>query len=142
MRPLLKGMLAVASIAPGIAFAGCGGNAHTPPPVVLSVTASASIVDLEQGGTVYTPITIVAPTETASFAIIGLPAGVAQTYKESESNPSGQLTLTASTMTPIGTYMPKITVGSSGQTASTVFTLVITAAGKGSSAAESKALLE
>jgi len=85
---------------------------------------------LPQGGTVYAPVVIVAPTETASFAISGLPAGVNQSYKESESNPSGLLTLTASTATRVGAYMPTITVGSSGQTASVVFTLVITAPGK------------
>ena len=51
-----------------------------------------------------------------------------ENYKESESNPSGLLTLIAITSTMPGTYMPVITVGSSGQTASVAFTLVISAA--------------
>jgi len=73
------------------------------------------------------PVTIVAPTETATFSILGLPAGVSESYKESESNPSGLLTLTASSFTMPGTYTPTITVGSSGQTASLIFTLIVTA---------------
>jgi len=110
------------------AVAGCGGGGNSGvPPVLLSVSLSNNTVDLPQGGTVLTPVTIVAPTETASFAITGLPAGVTQSYKESESNPSGLLTLTASTAVAVGTYKPTITVGSSGQTASLVFSLVITA---------------
>jgi hypothetical protein len=75
------------------------------------------------------PVTIVAPTETATFTISGLPAGVSESYKESESNPSGLLTLVANSSTKPGTYMPVITVGSSGQTASVAFTLVISAPG-------------
>jgi hypothetical protein len=68
-----------------------------------------------------------APTETVTFSIASLPGGVTETYKESESNPSGLLTLVAIPSTMPGTYMPKITVGTSGQTASLVFTLVISA---------------
>jgi hypothetical protein len=77
---------------------------------------------------VYAQVIIVAPTETATFTIAGLPAGVSYSYEESESNPSGLLTLIANSTTVPGTYMPKVTVGSSGQTASVVFTLLITAA--------------
>ena len=51
-------------------------------------------------------------------------------YKESESNPSGLLTLVANSATKPGTYMPTITVGSSNQTASLAFMLVITSAAK------------
>src|SRR6202035_4721421 len=80
------------------------------------------------------PVVIVAPTETATFAISGLPAGVTDNYKESESNPSGLLTLVANSSTKPGTYMPTITVGSSGQTASVAFTLVISAPPKPGSA--------
>lgn len=106
---------------------GCGGRASSlPPPVVLTVALGGSVFNLtSDGSALLIPVTIVAPTETASFAISGLPRGVSASYKESESNPSGQLTLTAVTTTPTGTYMPQITVGSSGQTASTGFTLVI-----------------
>jgi hypothetical protein len=106
---------------------GCGSHStFTTPPIILKVSLSMPTVTVPPNGTpVYVQVTIVAPTETATFAILGLPAGVSATYKESESNPSGLLTLIASSATQQGTYMPQITVGSSGQTASTNFTLVI-----------------
>jgi hypothetical protein len=111
---------------------GCGGRAQfTPPPVQLSVSLSNTTVVVPAGGAaVNIPVVIVAPTETASFTITGLPAGVMENYKESESNPSGLLTLVANSATKPGTYMPTITVGSSNQTASLAFTLVITSAAK------------
>ena len=108
--------------------AGCGGSStYTTPPVVLSVSLSNNTITVQQGKIVITSVIIVAPTETATFAIVGLPAGVIQSYKESESNPSGLLTLTTIASTPVGTYNPTITVGSSGQTASLVFKLIVTA---------------
>lgn len=98
----------------------------TIPPIVLSVTISENPIQITAGGpAAYVPVNIVAPTETASFAMMGLPAGVAETYKESESNPSGQLTLTANSSTPPGTYKCTVTIGSSGQTASTMVNLVV-----------------
>jgi hypothetical protein len=112
-----------------LALVGCGGGAaFTPPPIVLSVSVNDTTVVVPPNGMpVNVPVTIVAPTETATFTISGLPAGVAESYKESESNPSGLLTLIANSSTKSGTYMPIITVGSSGQTASVIFTLVISA---------------
>jgi hypothetical protein len=105
-----------------------GGTSFSPPPINLSVSVNDTTVMVPPNGTaVNIPVTIVAPTETATFTISGLPAGVSDTYKESESNPSGLLTLVANSTTKPGTYMPTITVGSSGQTASVVFTLVISA---------------
>jgi hypothetical protein len=111
-------------------IAGCGGKAFSTPPVVLTVSLSNTTIDLQQGSTVSVPVVIVAPTETATFNITGLPPGVSQSYKESESNPSGLLTLTANASASLGTYMPTITVGSSGQTATQVFTLVVGAQSK------------
>jgi hypothetical protein len=111
------------------ALTGCGGGSYTPPPINLSVSVNSATVTVPANGMpVYAQVTIVAPTETATFAIAGLPAGVSYSYQESESNPSGLLTLTANSTAVPGTYMPKVTVGSSGQTASVVFTLMITAA--------------
>jgi hypothetical protein len=128
----LEASLGALSVISMFAVAGCGGSrSYTTPPIVLSVSLS-SIVNLQQGGTANASVIIDAPTETASFSITGLPPGVSQSYKESESNPSGLLTLTANASASIGTYMPKRTVGSSGQTASTLFTLVVTAPAKGS----------
>jgi hypothetical protein len=108
---------------------GCGGGtSFSPPPITLSVSINNTTVVVPPNGTpVNVPVVIVAPTETATFTISGLPAGVTDNYKESESNPSGLLTLVANSSTKPGTYMPIITVGSSGQTASMVFTLVISA---------------
>jgi hypothetical protein len=109
---------------------GCGSHAaFTPPPIVLNVSVSNPTVTVPTSGSpVLVPITVVAPTETVTFSINGLPGGLTATYKESESNPSGLLTLIASTSTQVGTYMPQITVGSSGHTASTSFTLLVQAA--------------
>ena len=112
-----------------LALAGCGSRASfAPPPINLSVSVNNATVTVPpNGAAVNIPVTIVAPTETATFTIAGLPAGVSYNYKESESNPSGLLTLIANATTAPGTYMPVITVGSSGQTASVTFTLVISA---------------
>lgn len=96
-----------------------------PPPVTLSVSLSNPTITLSPGNSVSVPVVVVAPTETVTFAIDGLPAGVAESYKESESNPSGLLTLTAGASAKPGTYQPTIIVGSSGQTASFAFTLVV-----------------
>jgi hypothetical protein len=118
----------------GIVFAliGCGSGAtFSPPPINLSVSINNTTVIVPPNGMpVNVPVTIVAPTETATFSISGLPAGVMESYKESESNPSGLLTLVANTTTVPGTYMPTITVGTLGQTASVVFRLVISAPSK------------
>lgn len=129
MLHILRSTIVTTSAGLVIALTSCGGGSYTPPPVNLSVSVGNATVTVPENGTpVYVPVTIVAPTETATFVIAGLPAGVSESYKESESNPSGLLTLIANATTMPGTYMPKITVGSSGQTASVVFTLVITAA--------------
>lgn len=119
----------LASAACFLALTACGGGtSFAPPPINLSVSVNNTTVVVPANGTaVNIPVTIVAPTETATFTITGLPAGVSESYKESESNPSGLLTLIANASTVPGTYMPTITVGSSGQTASVVFTLVISA---------------
>jgi hypothetical protein len=111
-----------------LVWTGCGGGSYSPAPINLSVSLNDATVTVAPNETaVNVPVTIVAPTETATFTIAGLPTGVSYNYKESESNPSGLLTLIANNTTVPGTYMPVITVGSSGQTASLVFTLVISA---------------
>ena len=129
MNPRLFGLALLASLAAILSSAcGCGRSSNVIPPIVLSVSLSNPTITVEAGGApVYVPVIIDAPTETATFAITGLPGGVTESYKESESNPSGQLTIMANAEAPLGTYKPTITVGSSGQTASLVFTLVITA---------------
>jgi hypothetical protein len=132
MLPLLHSRMFLATLlaASGIlvcGLAGCGGSSDMIAPVVLTVSLSNATIDLAQGGTALAPVIVNAPTEAVTFTITGLPAGVSQVYKESESNPSGLLTLTANTAAPIGSYKPTIVVGSSGQTASFAFTLVVTA---------------
>ena len=124
----MKRRLALGPIVSVILFAvlGCGGGGSmTTPPVVLTVSLPNNTIMVPQGKAVSVPVTISAPTETVTFAIIGLPADVTESYKESESNPSGLLTITASPSATPGTFMPTIKVGSSGQTTSLAFTLVI-----------------
>lgn len=106
---------------------GCGGkSSFSPAPINLSVSVNNATITVPANNmAVNVPVTIDAPTETATFGLTGLPAGMSYTYKESESNPSGLLTLMALPSTMPGTYMPLITVGTLGQTASVVFTLVI-----------------
>jgi hypothetical protein len=108
-------------------FLGCGGGRYIPPPIYLTVSIVGTVTVSPNSIAVNVPVIIMAPTETASFIINGLPGGVAYSYKESESNPSGLLTLIANNTTMAGTYMPVIIVGSSGQTASTGFTLIVSA---------------
>jgi hypothetical protein len=128
----LGSVLARFAVASTLLLTGCGGGTtFSPPPINLSVSINNTSVVVPPNGTpVNVPVTIVAPTETATFTIASLPAGAAYSYKESESNPSGLLTLMANATTKPGTYMPTITVGSSGQTASLVFTLIISAPAK------------
>jgi len=103
-----------------------GSHSLTIPPVILSVTINENPIQITPGGSpVYVPVIIMAPTETATFAIVGLPGGTSASYKESESNPSGQLTLTAAASTKPGTYQCTVTVGSSGQTASTMVSVIV-----------------
>jgi hypothetical protein len=110
-----------------LVMTGCGSGAKfSPPPIELSVSLSESTIVVPPNGMlVNVPVTVVAPTETVTLTIGGLPAGVGESYKESESNPSGLLTLSATSSTMPGTYMPTITVASTGQTASLAFTLVV-----------------
>jgi hypothetical protein len=116
-----------------LTLSGCGGGktSFSPPPINLSVSVNNATITVPPNGmAVNVPVVIVAPTETATFTITGLPAGISFNYKESESNPSGLLTLMAIPSTMPGTYMPQITVGTLGQTASVIFTLVVTAPAK------------
>jgi hypothetical protein len=111
---------------------GCGGGtSFSPPPINLSVSVNDATITVPANSmAVNVPVTIVAPTETATFTIAGLPGGMSYNYRESESNPSGLLTLIAIASTVPGTYRPQITVGTLGQTASVIFTLVVTAPAK------------
>jgi hypothetical protein len=112
-----------------LTLTGCGGGtSFSPPPINLSVSVNNATITVPPNNmAVNVQVVIVAPTETATFAITGLPAGISFNYKESESNPSGLLTLIAIPSTMPGTYRPQITVGTLGQTASVIFTLVVTA---------------
>jgi hypothetical protein len=123
-------LLAVAVL---LTVTGCGGGktSFSPPPIILSVSVNNATITVPPNNmAVYVQVVIVAPTETATLNITGLPAGVSFNYRESESSPSGVLTLMATPSTLPGTYMPQINVGTLGQTASTVFSLVVTAPAK------------
>ena len=98
-------------------------------PVPITVSLPVSIVVVPQDGTqVVVPINITSTSETALVSVSGLPTGLQEKYAASDTNPSGSLAFTASAATPAGSYTPKVTVQSAGQTASTNFTLVVSAA--------------
>jgi len=95
-------------------------------PVPITVSLPVSIVVVPQDGTpVVVPINITSTSETALVSVSGLPTGLQEKYAASDTNPSGSLAFIASAVTPAGTYTPKVTVQSAGQTASTDFTLVV-----------------
>jgi len=96
--------------------------------VPITVSLPISTVVVPQDGTqVIVPIDITSTSETALVAVSGLPSALQEKYAASDTNPSGSLAFTASAATPPGTYTPTVTVNSAGQTASTNFTLVVTA---------------
>ena len=112
-----------------ILAAGCGGGGDsiiTAPPIAVSLPVSTVVVP-QDGTQVIVPILITSTSETALVSVRGLPAGVQVKYTASDTNPSGSLAFTGSAVTPQGTYSATVTVNSAGQTASTNFTLVITA---------------
>jgi len=123
-------------LVPGVAFlgialavAGCGGGGGsiiTKVPITVSLPISTVVVQ-QDGTPVVVPIDITSTSETALVAVSGLPSGLQEEYAASDTNPSGSLTFTASAATPAGTYTPTVTVNSASQTASTNFTLVVTA---------------
>ena len=137
--PILKHYLnhAITHRFPGAALLGlavvlgcsCGGGSIYTPPPTISVSLPVSTVVVPQDGTrVIVPINITSTSETALVMVIGLPGGVGEKYSASDTNPSGSLEFTANASATLGTYMPQVTVNSAGQTASTNFTLIVTAA--------------
>lgn len=105
---------------------GCGGRAGftTPAPLKVNLPISTVVV-MPAGSSVTVPIQIDSTSETALVALNGLPGGVQEKYAASDTNPSGSLTFTATSMATTGTYMPIVTVMSAGQTATAQFTLVV-----------------
>ena len=132
----MRSMFRSIRLVPGVAFlgfalaaAGCGGGGSIITQTPITVSLPISTVDVPQDGTqVIVPIDITSTSETALVAVSGLPSGLQEKYAASDTNPSGTLAFTASAATPEGTYTPTVTVNSAGQTASTNFTLVVTAA--------------
>jgi hypothetical protein len=110
--------------------AGCGAGGNSSiAQVPITVSLPISTVVLPRNGTqVIVPISISSTSETALVSITGLPGGVQEKYAASDTNPSGSLAFTASAATPTGTYTPRVTVNSAGQTASLNFKLVVTTA--------------
>jgi len=111
-----------------VALLGCSGGNHSFVPNPISVYLPVTTVEVTAGAAFATvPIEINSPSETALVAVTGLPSGIQVTYAASDTNPSGTLTFTANKTAIAGSYMPTITVTSSGQTASTGFTLIVRA---------------
>jgi len=123
--PKLATVMVACVLALGVC--GCGGAASGPmggnP---ISVSLENSTVTVKQGGApVIVLIQIMSPSETALVSLTGLPGGVGESYAASDTNPSGTLTFKAGKSATLGTFTPKITVMSAGQTAMTTFTLVV-----------------
>jgi len=97
-----------------------------PMPIMVSLPVSTVVVP-QDGTQVVVPINITSTSETALVSVSGLPIGLQEKYAASDTNPSGSLAFTASAATPAGIYTPTVTVQSAGQTASTNFTLVVSA---------------
>jgi hypothetical protein len=109
-------------------LAGCGGatgyTSNTPP---ISVMVPPTVTVSQDGKPVIVQIFIESPSETALVTFVGLPAGVEEKYAASDTSPSGDLTFTGSDTSSPGSYKVTVTVSSAGQTASTSFTLVVSA---------------
>jgi hypothetical protein len=85
-----------------------------------------SRIAVSQNGTpVIVQIFIDSPSETALVSFTGMPGGVQVNYQASDTSPSGTLTFIGSGIAPLGTYTPKVTAHSAGQTAMTTFKLVV-----------------
>jgi hypothetical protein len=128
-RQSIVGNLLVAS-AIAVSMSSCaGGNSNrdgTPAQNPISVHLPISTVELNPGaGPVTIPIQIDSPSETALVTVNGFPAGVGVTYSASDTNPSGTLTFAANSSAMQSSQMPTVTVFSSGQKVSTMFTLVV-----------------
>jgi hypothetical protein len=86
-------------------------------------------VSVSPNGTpVIVQIYIDSPSETALVTFVNLPGGVQVKYSASDTSPSGDLSFTGSDIALPGSYKVIVMAKSAGQTASTSFTLVVTAA--------------
>jgi hypothetical protein len=131
MSTSVRSLRLVAGIAEGalvLCAAGCGGGAgyttNTPP---ISVMVPAVVTVSQDGKPVIVQIFIDSPSETALVGFVGLPGGVQEKYSASDTSPSGDLTFTGSDTASPGSYKVTVTVNSAGQTASTNFTLIVSA---------------
>jgi hypothetical protein len=132
-KPIRFGLMLAALLvsASGVSVSGCGGSSGAPTPPAISVSISAPIVIVSQDGMeTVTPISIASPSETATVVLTALPGGILQGYQPSDTNPSGVLTFVGGANTPVGTYMPTITVHSAGAVATTQFKLQVTKSAK------------
>src|ERR1700733_8760892 len=65
------------------ALTGCAGGAFSPQPIDLWVSVNNTTVVVPPNGTaVNIQVIIVAPTETVTFTISGLPGGVSESHRE------------------------------------------------------------
>jgi hypothetical protein len=111
-------------------LSGCGGKAGYPgtgTPVTVSLAVSQVVV-AQNGKPTGVVVTIQSTSETALVTAGGLPAGVHMSYAASDTNPSGLLTFTANSSSPLGVSMPTLTVVSAGQTVTLQFSLKVVTA--------------
>ena len=128
-RPL-RALLVVTGAGAMLATPGCGGRAMFEAPPAISVSLPNPTVVVSQDGLQVTvPIQINSTSETAIVIVTGLPGGIQEFYKASDTSPSGDLFFTGSTAAMVGTYMPTIAVSSAGAMATTQFQLMVTKGG-------------
>jgi hypothetical protein len=108
----------------GSALRGGGSSRVTLPPITVNLPV-ATVTITQNGAPVTIPIQIESTSETALVKVLGLPAGVSETYAASDTNPSGTLTFTATRTASTGRFMPQVSVMSAGQTATAALTLVV-----------------
>jgi hypothetical protein len=86
-------------------------------------------VSVSPNGTpVIVQIFVDSPSETAIVSFVGLPGGVQVKYSASDTSPSGDLIFTGNNIALPGSYKVIVMANSAGESASTSFTLVVTAA--------------
>jgi hypothetical protein len=126
---LLRAAFAFVPMAGAMLLCGCGaaGNMGSQAPPISVSLANPMVVVPQSGAPTIVAIKIVSTSETALVSFVGLPGDVQVGYAASDTSPSGILKFIGGPAAPLGTYMPILTVKSAGQTASTTFTLIVTA---------------
>jgi hypothetical protein len=121
--------IGIAEAAFVLCVAGCGGaTGYTSNTQAISVMVPATVSVSPNGTPVIVQIFVDSPSETAIVSFVGLPGGVQVKYSASDTSPSGDLIFTGNNIALPGSYKVIVMANSAGESASTSFTLVVTAA--------------